>query len=90
MLEGQIGYVLGALGALAARRAAWLDVRPEAQRAFSNWVQAASRRSVWETGCHSWYTTTSGRNTSNWPSQTFLYRRRVRRFDPDAYRLIRS
>lgn len=90
MLESQIRYVLGALRAVQAQRAAWLDVRPDAQHAFSDWVETASRRSAWLTGCHSWYTTASGRNTNNWPTYTFRYRRRVRRFDPDAYRLVRS
>jgi hypothetical protein len=87
MLEGQIGYVLGALRALAAERLAWLDVRPEVQDRFNDWVQSASRTSVWETGCHSWYTV-SGRNTNNWPDYTFLYRNRVRRFDLAAYRVV--
>jgi len=87
MLEGQIGYVLGAIRALQAERLAWLDVRPEVQDAFNSWVQSASRTSVWETGCHSWYTTASGRNTNNWPDHTFLYRYRVRHFDLAAYRV---
>jgi len=30
----------------------------------------------------------AGRNTNNWPDHTFLYRRRVRRFDPAAYRVM--
>jgi len=88
MLEGQIGYVLGALRALAAQRAAWLDVRPEAQAKFGDWVRTASRTSVWVSGCHNWYTTASGRNTNNWPSHTFMYRYRVRRFDLPAYRVM--
>jgi cation diffusion facilitator CzcD-associated flavoprotein CzcO len=88
MLEGQIGYVLGAIRALDAQRLAWLDVRPEVQDAFNAWVQSASRTSVWETGCHSWYTTASGRNTNNWPDHTFLYRHRVRHFDLAAYRVM--
>jgi len=88
MLEGQIGYVLGALRALAAERLAWIDVRADVQDAFCSWVQSASRASVWESGCHSWYTTASGRNTNNWPSQTFMYRYRVRRFDLAAYRVM--
>src|SRR5580704_3404320 len=87
MLEGQIGYVLGAIQALEAERLAWLDVRPEVQGAFNSWVQSASRRSVWESGCHSWYTTASGRNTNNWPDHTFWYRYRVRHFDLAAYRV---
>jgi len=86
MLEGQIGYVRAALQALDAERLAWVDVRPEVQDEFNSWVQSASRTSVWETGCHNWYTTASGRNVNNWPDHTFLYRRRVRRFDLAAYR----
>jgi cation diffusion facilitator CzcD-associated flavoprotein CzcO len=88
MLEGQIGYVLGALQALEAERLAWVDVRPEIQDQFNAWVQSASRTSVWESGCHSWYTTSSGRNTNNWPDYTFLYRYRVRHFDLGAYRAM--
>jgi cation diffusion facilitator CzcD-associated flavoprotein CzcO len=88
MLEGQIGYVLRALRALAAHKVAWLDVRPEVQEAFNSWVHKASHASVWETGCHNWYTTTSGRNINNWPSHTFMYRYRVRRFDLSAYQVM--
>ena len=88
MLEGQIGYVLGAIQALSEGQLAWLDVRPDVQDTFTSWVASASRRSVWETGCHSWYTTPAGRNTNNWPDHTFLYRYRVRRFDLAAYRVM--
>ena len=88
MLESQIRYVLGALRALEAERLAWMDVRPEVQDAFNAWAQKASRASVWETGCHNWYTTASGRNTNNWPDYTFVYRHRVRHFDLAAYRVM--
>jgi cation diffusion facilitator CzcD-associated flavoprotein CzcO len=87
MLEGQIGYVLGALQALEANRLAWLDVRPDVQEEFNAWVQSASRATVWESGCHSWYTA-DGRNINNWPDHTFLYRHRVRHFDLAAYRVM--
>jgi cation diffusion facilitator CzcD-associated flavoprotein CzcO len=88
MLEGQIRYVLGAIRALDAGRLAWLDVRPDVLDGFTRWVASASRKTVWETGCHSWYTTSAGRNTNNWPDHTFLYRYRVRHFDLAAYRVM--
>jgi len=88
MLEGQIAYVLGAIQALEAEDLDWLDVRPEVQESFNAWVDKASRTSVWESGCHNWYTTASGRNTNNWPDHTFFYRYRVRRFDPASYRVM--
>jgi cation diffusion facilitator CzcD-associated flavoprotein CzcO len=88
MLEGQIGYVTGALRALESEHLDWLDVRPDVHGAFNSWVQTASRTSVWESGCTSWYTTASGRNINNWPDHTFLYRYRVRRFDLGSYRVM--
>ena len=88
MLEGQIGYALAAIQALDRERLAWLDVRPDVHDAFNSWVRSASETSVWESGCRSWYTTASGRNTNNWPDHTFLYRYRVRRFDVAAYRVM--
>jgi cation diffusion facilitator CzcD-associated flavoprotein CzcO len=88
MLEGQIAYVLGAIRALQEQGLDWLDVRPDVQQSFNAWVGTASRTSVWESGCRSWYTTASGRNTNNWPDHTFLYRYRVRRFDLGRYRVM--
>jgi hypothetical protein len=88
MLEGQIGYVAAALRALESEGLGWIDVRPEVQQAFNAWVTTTSRTSVWESGCRSWYTTASGRNTNNWPDHTFLYRHRVRRFDLARYRAM--
>ena len=88
MLEGQIGYALGAIKALHENQLDWLDVRPDVQNAFNRWVKQASSTSVWESGCTSWYTTASGRNTNNWPDHTFRYRYRVRRFDLAKYRVM--
>jgi cation diffusion facilitator CzcD-associated flavoprotein CzcO len=88
MLEGQIAYALGGIAAIEAEHLDWLDVRPEVQDEFNEWVQDASRTSVWESGCTSWYTTASGRNTNNWPDHTFMYRYRVRRFDLSDYQVM--
>jgi cation diffusion facilitator CzcD-associated flavoprotein CzcO len=88
MLEGQIRYVASALRAQRQQRLGWLDVRPELQAEFNAWVREASRTSVWETGCHNWYTTADGHNTSNWPVQTFMYRYRVRHFDLSDYNVM--
>lgn len=88
MLESQIGYVLQALGAMEAEGIDTLDVRPEVHREFVGWVEATSRRTAWTSGCHSWYTTADGRNTNNWPSFTFLYRHRLRRFELLDYDVV--
>ena len=88
MLEGQINYALAAIQALEQQGLDWLDVRPDVQRAFIDWVDEASRSTVWESGCRSWYTTDDGRNATNWPDHTFLYRYRVRHFDLGRYQVM--
>jgi cation diffusion facilitator CzcD-associated flavoprotein CzcO len=84
MLESQIRYVVQAVRRLAAG-AATVEVRPEVQRRFVDWVQRRIHETVWDRGCTSWYRTASGRNTTNWPDFTFAYRARTRRFDPSDY-----
>ncbi|MDQ6946169.1 MAG: hypothetical protein M3256_07810 [Actinomycetota bacterium] len=36
---------------------------------------------AYKSGCHSWYANASGRNINNWPTFTFLYRRKLRHLD---------
>lgn len=81
MLETQIAYVCQALAALRTGRLAWIDVRPDVQAADNEWLDATSARTTYRSGCHSWYTNASGRNTNNWPTFTFRYRRKLRRLD---------
>ncbi|MGZ4541508.1 MAG: flavin-containing monooxygenase [Blastococcus sp.] len=84
MLESQIRYVVQAVRRLASG-ARTVDVRPEAQRRYNDWVQRRITATVWDRGCTSWYRTASGKNTTNWPDFTFAYRARTRRFDEDSY-----
>jgi cation diffusion facilitator CzcD-associated flavoprotein CzcO len=84
MLESQIRYVVQAVRHLAGDPR-WLDVRPEVQRRYNDWVQQRISATVWDRGCTSWYRTAAGKNTTNWPDFTFVYRARTRRFDATAY-----
>lgn len=84
MIESQIRYVAQALQHLR-RHGQPLAVQPAVQRRFAERVQAQLARTVWASGCHSWYLNASGRNTTLWPGFTFTYRRATRRFDPADY-----
>ncbi|MQA85778.1 MAG: SidA/IucD/PvdA family monooxygenase [Streptosporangiales bacterium] len=79
MLESQFRYVLRCIRELRRNGLAYLDVRPDVQNEFNARLQERLRASVWDKGCTSWYKTASGRNTNNWPSYTFAYRRATRR-----------
>lgn len=79
MLESQIRYVVKAVRALRRSDVEFLDVRPEAQRAFNARLQRRFGETVWDQGCTSWYKNAFGKITNNWPSYTFAYRLATRR-----------
>jgi cation diffusion facilitator CzcD-associated flavoprotein CzcO len=85
MLESQIAYVAQAVELIRSGDVAWLDVRPGVQDRYNRWVQDTSRSTTYRSGCHSWYTTASGKNTNNWPTLTFRYRRRLRTLEPTDF-----
>jgi cation diffusion facilitator CzcD-associated flavoprotein CzcO len=86
MIESQVAYVTAALKTLDELGLRTADVRPEVQAAFNEELQRRLGGTVWNTGgCRSWYLDQTGRNTTLWPSFTFRFRARTRRFDPADY-----
>jgi len=79
MIEAQARLALQAIQALLARDLAFLDVREPVQREFTGGVQRRMGRSVWSSGCHSWYMDADGYNGTLWPFFTFQYWWRTRR-----------
>jgi hypothetical protein len=90
MIESQVRYIMGCLRLVARSKAASIEVRPQAQRAFNEWVQRKSRGSVWLTGgCVSWYLDSEGVNRSLWPASTVSFWLRLRRVRPADFILER-
>jgi cation diffusion facilitator CzcD-associated flavoprotein CzcO len=88
MIESQIRYVAGALGAMRRRGAAVVDVRPEAQAAYNVELERMTEGTVWVSGgCSSYYIDRNGHNSTIWPTFTWPFRRRTREFDEGAYAL---
>jgi cation diffusion facilitator CzcD-associated flavoprotein CzcO len=90
MLESQIAYALAGVQALDHNGAAYLDLRPDVQRRWSDELQRRLEGTVWQTGCSNWYVNEAGRNVNNWPGFTSEYRRRTRRLDLADYRLAQA
>ena len=88
-LESQMAYVVDALRTMRREGAAVVDVRPEAQAAFTAEAERRSADTVWlKGGCRSYYQTPDGKmNAGLWPGWSFDFRRRTRRFDRDAYEI---
>ncbi|MGW2050640.1 flavin-containing monooxygenase [Streptomyces sp. NPDC001858] len=86
VLEAQLGYMAGAVRHFRSAGWAAMDVRPEVQAAFNAEVQQALPSTVYNAGgCASYYLDDNGRNSFSWPWSTGRMRRRLARFDPEAY-----
>ncbi len=88
MAEAQVNYIMQCLRALQRRRARALEVLPRAQSRFDRWVQRRMARTVWASGCKSWYLDARGVNVTLWPSFTVSYWLRTRRMRAADYRFI--
>ncbi|RAJ62437.1 cation diffusion facilitator CzcD-associated flavoprotein CzcO [Streptomyces sp. Amel2xB2] len=94
IIEAQLNYMvdyvkkLETLGGPSGKAA--LDARPEAVRAWNDHVQDRMRRSVWNTGCDSWYLDANGRNTTVWPGTTSEFRRVTKEVRLEEYEVRRS
>ncbi|MHA7833988.1 MAG: flavin-containing monooxygenase, partial [Algiphilus sp.] len=89
MIESQVAYVLQAIKHIRRRPRQALDVTAMAQRQFNDRLQAQLDKAVWSSGgCNSWYLDEYGKNRTLWPSFTFRYWLRTRRFEPDKYATV--
>ena len=90
MIESQIAYVIDALRTVRRAGARTLEVREEAQAAYNAELDRMTQGTVWVTGgCQSYYIDRNGHNSTLWPTFTWPFRRRLRRFDAAAYRLAK-
>lgn len=89
-IEAGIGHVLAALREMERARADRIEVRREAAERFNRELRTALSKTVWHSGCTSWYVDENGNDPSQWPWLWSTYRRRTAQLDPGAYELAES
>ncbi|WP_300681217.1 NAD(P)/FAD-dependent oxidoreductase [Nocardioides sp.] len=86
IIESQVQYLRDAVRTMRHHRFATVE---PTEAAFEEWNAMVQRRmapTVWNTGgCSSWYLDEHGRNTTLWPSFTFLFRHYLHTFDVHQY-----
>lgn len=85
MIECQVHYVLQALRFVIARGGAPLQLRSDVQDSDYSRIQRKMKRTVWSSGCHSWYQNSRGEIDTLWPGYTWEYWLRTRHFSPAEY-----
>jgi hypothetical protein len=79
MIESQLNYIVDGI-AKAEAAGGPFEVRPEVAAAYNAELQRKLPKTVWGSGCASWYLDSEGRNLTLWPGFTFDFRRRTREF----------
>lgn len=88
MIEAQLEYVVSALKVMDHRGLSSVDVLPEAQAKYKDWLNKRFEGTVWAAGnCVSWYQDSNGENPSIWPTYTWLFRKHTARFKTADYLL---
>jgi cation diffusion facilitator CzcD-associated flavoprotein CzcO len=85
MIESQIGHVLACLDRLDRDGARRIEVKKDIQQRFNARLQRRLQSGIWSKGCTSWYLTAAGKNTTNWPGYSFMFRLRTRAPNWDDY-----
>lgn len=86
MIESQITHIVNALNYMKKHNLAAIEPKIEAQEAFVKEVEQNMQGTVWTSGgCASWYLDSTGRNSTLWPTFTWLFKRRVGQFRPLEY-----
>lgn len=89
VIESQVNYIMDALKKLEQRKAKFMDVKPEVQRAYNDDIQEKLKRTVWATGCRSWYIAANGRNTTVWPGLTYTFWFKTKHIKTSAFEFVK-
>jgi hypothetical protein len=88
MIEAQVRYLVDAIRTMRKHGYTTLEVDQDVHDTYNRDLQKRMQRTVWvRGGCDSWYLDEHGRNTTLWPRSTIDFKRRLARFDRDAYTL---
>ena len=86
MIESQLNYIADGIAKTLAGGGRF-EVLPEVAAAYNAELQRKLPKTVWGSGCSSWYLDREGRNLTLWPGFTFEFRRRTREFRLSDFRI---
>lgn len=86
MIESQMAYIMQYIKRIERLDVGqYLDVKIEMQRLYNDIIQTQLKKTVWASGCRSWYMNAQGKNTTLYPGLTTTFRKVTRRFDLSVY-----
>lgn len=89
IIESQVNFILDSIKKLERKKARYMHVKPEVQKVYNDTIQQKLKRTVWNTGCKSWYIASNGRNTTVWPGLTYTFWLKTRRINTRHFEWIK-
>ncbi len=87
MIESQVNYFMEMLKTKRRHGADVAEVSARAQGEWNDWIRKRLPETVWVTGCGSWYLDEHGNAPAVWPSWTWKFRAKTKKFDASSYDL---
>ena len=87
MIESQVNYFMDMLKTKRRHGADVAEVSARAQGEWNDWIRDRLPETVWVTGCGSWYLDEHGNAPAVWPSWTWKFRAKTKKFDATSYDL---
>ncbi|MGB8365167.1 MAG: flavin-containing monooxygenase [Rhizomicrobium sp.] len=88
MIEAQAHYIMHCIAWLLREGADEVDVKERVQRDFNSRLKARMDRTVWQSGCRSWYLNENGTNSTIWPDFSVSYWWQTRQPDPHDFKFV--
>lgn len=88
MVEQQVDYLVQCIQAVREGGARYLHPKAAVSRAFNDEIQRDMARTIWKSGCDSWYQDKNGRVVALWPHSTVKYWRDMREVKLDEYEMV--
>ena len=86
MIEHQTRHVLLHVERITREGLSWVDVKPEAQDAYNEKIQAAiSKIAVWNHEVNGYYRSASGRVVTQWPFSMTDFKKMTEKIDDEAF-----
>ncbi len=88
MIEAQVEYILQLMQLVDQSQSDAIMVKDQAQDTFNQQVQHMFEKTVWQSGCVSWYQQEGGKNFALWPTYTWKYWLKTKKPNAADYRLL--
>jgi cation diffusion facilitator CzcD-associated flavoprotein CzcO len=88
IIEAQIRYVVQVINEVDERGMRAIAPTWDAQSTYNDDLQDALDRTVWNSGCSSWYRDKHGKNRVLWKGLVYQYRRSMKKLDTSEFQFL--